>query len=152
MRLALTLTACLLAASALAQEIRVIDGDTFEMDGETIRLWGIDAPELGQTCQDHDGRTVEVGELARLMLQTILKNLDHCDRVGADTYGQAFAICATTQDLDVGTLMIGLGWALEHPRYIDGLYSDTTRIAEDQATTPLYRGQCISPWLWRALN
>src|SRR5690349_7808869 len=30
---------------------RVIDGDTLELAGERIRLWGIDAPERSQTCR-----------------------------------------------------------------------------------------------------
>ena len=38
MKKLIIIMAMLLAAPALAQEIRVIDGDTFEMDGEVIRL------------------------------------------------------------------------------------------------------------------
>lgn len=34
-----------------AGEVRVIDGDTLEVGAETIRLWGIDAPEGGQRCR-----------------------------------------------------------------------------------------------------
>lgn len=36
----------LLWTAASTADIRVIDGDTLELDGETIRLWGIDAPGL----------------------------------------------------------------------------------------------------------
>ena len=34
----------------------VIDGDSMRADGEEIRLLGIDAPELRQTCRDQHGK------------------------------------------------------------------------------------------------
>ena len=50
--------ALLLATPALAQDItgpaRVIDGDTLDVAGQRIRLYGIDAPEKNQTCQIED--------------------------------------------------------------------------------------------------
>ena len=36
-------------APAAAQ---VTDGDSLKQGGKTYRLWGIDAPELAQTCAD----------------------------------------------------------------------------------------------------
>jgi endonuclease YncB( thermonuclease family) len=50
-----------LAAPATAAEItgpvRVIDGDTLDLAGTRIPLWGIDAPETRQTCEGRDGQT-----------------------------------------------------------------------------------------------
>ena len=39
--------------SGSGQAVRVIDGDTLEFDGQIIRLYGIDAPELGQLCDEN---------------------------------------------------------------------------------------------------
>ena len=47
--------ACLLSFPAFADDLigqaSVIDGDTLEIHGTRIRLWGIDAPESNQFCR-----------------------------------------------------------------------------------------------------
>ncbi len=51
---ALTIALCLLATPALADvtgPARVTDGDTLEVQGQRIRLHGIDAPESRQLCR-----------------------------------------------------------------------------------------------------
>ena len=51
----------LLATAAAASEpivgrASVIDGDTLEIHGTRIRLWGVDAPESSQLCRDDDAK------------------------------------------------------------------------------------------------
>ena len=63
-RLAGILILCLLATPALADvtgPARVIDGDTLEIQGQRIRLHGIDAPENRQLCFI-DGKPWQCGE------------------------------------------------------------------------------------------
>jgi endonuclease YncB( thermonuclease family) len=38
-------------ADNLSGQASIIDGDTLEIHGTRIRLWGIDAPESSQLCQ-----------------------------------------------------------------------------------------------------
>jgi endonuclease YncB( thermonuclease family) len=49
-----------LLSLALAQSLMgrasVVDGDTLEIQGVRIRLWGIDAVESSQTCLDAGGK------------------------------------------------------------------------------------------------
>ncbi len=56
--LAIAAALLLLTSPALAQGItgpaRVVDGDTIDVAGQRIRLYGIDAPEKNQTCQIED--------------------------------------------------------------------------------------------------
>ena len=49
------------------QDVRIIDGDTLQVDGATIRLYGIDAPELDWLCKD-SGRSWHCGRDAALKL------------------------------------------------------------------------------------
>ena len=48
--------AMLWVSSVSAQQLqgaaRVVDGDTLRVAGERVRLFGIDAPEIGQPCRD----------------------------------------------------------------------------------------------------
>src|SRR5215218_3460822 len=56
--LAFTVLLAVLADAAELQGLAtVIDGDTLEIGGRHVRLFGIDAPETGQTCTRPDGRS-----------------------------------------------------------------------------------------------
>lgn len=57
--------------SAPISAVRVIDGDTLAVNGRVIRLSGIDAPEIGQTC-DHNGHPWSCGVTAALDLRKSL--------------------------------------------------------------------------------
>jgi endonuclease YncB( thermonuclease family) len=83
------------AADNLAGQASVIDGDTLEIHGTRIRLWGIDAPESSQLCRGEDSLQYRCGMKAandldaflarrskRLPYSTILRARGNLDRLG----------------------------------------------------------------------
>ena len=52
------------AADNLAGQASVIDGDTLEIHGTRIRLWGIDASESSQLCRGEDSLQYRCGAKA----------------------------------------------------------------------------------------
>jgi endonuclease YncB( thermonuclease family) len=68
LRSLIVLVVLALPAPALATMVegraRVVDGDTLEVGGRKVRLFGIDAPELDQTC-DAEGQLWACGAEAR---------------------------------------------------------------------------------------
>jgi endonuclease YncB( thermonuclease family) len=105
------------APEIIAGRASVIDGDTLEIRGERIRLFGIDAPESGQTCLDAKGRSYRCGQKAALVLDArIGEGVVICERKDTDRYGRVVALCRVYGE-DLGAWMVGLGWALAYRAY-----------------------------------
>jgi endonuclease YncB( thermonuclease family) len=67
-RTSVALILAILSSVALAGDFvgqaSVIDGDTLEIHGVRIRLWGIDAPESSQLCRGEDSLQYRCGAQA----------------------------------------------------------------------------------------
>lgn len=75
-----------------------IDGDTVRYNGVAVHLWGIDAPESGQTCADG----WPVGKMAADFLAGLIHNrsLASDPKRSPSTRGKAYALCKVDgQDL-----------------------------------------------------
>ncbi len=81
----LTIALCLLATPALADvtgPARVIDGDTLEIQGQRIRLHGIDALESRQLCF-MDGKRWQCGkDAANILAYKIARRPVTCEDLG----------------------------------------------------------------------
>src|ERR1700756_5915960 len=83
------------AADNLAGQASVIDGDTLEIHGIRIRLWGIDAPESTQLCRGEDSLQFRCGAKAANGLDTfVARRLVNCATLSLDQYGRTVATCS----------------------------------------------------------
>jgi len=126
---------------------RVIDGDTLVWKGRRIRLHGMDAPEIDQTCRDADGSIYMCGWRARRHLKELVAGRPvFCDRVTTDRYGREIAVCLV-DGTDIGERMVRDGWAVAYIRY-----SRAYAWAENEARRErrgLWSGSFTMPETWR---
>ena len=81
LRIALTLATVLLilpshAHADITGKPRVVDGDTIHIGKTKIRLHGIDAPEMKQTCKTSKGKEQMCGVLAKQALERLVRGQD----------------------------------------------------------------------------
>jgi endonuclease YncB( thermonuclease family) len=109
------------SADAIAGRARLIDGDTIEVAGTTVRLHGIDAPETGQRCEDGDGRDFPCGVRATDTLRGLIGSGEvSCEGSEHDRYGRLIAVCrARKGGLDLNREMVRLGQAVAYEEYSD---------------------------------
>lgn len=99
------------AEEEIAGNARVIDGDTLSINASRVRLVGLDAPELAQTC-NHDGRQVECGRQSRDHLAALIDGGPvNCEGWEVDRYGRLLARCRA-RGLDLNAAMVRDGWAI----------------------------------------
>ncbi|GGC73287.1 thermonuclease family protein [Chelatococcus reniformis] len=93
-----------------------IDGDSLRLGQRDIRLLGIDAPELHQSC-DRYGERYECGRLARSELAALLaRGPANCHGEGSDKYGRVLAVCQIGGE-DVNAALVRGGAAVSYGRY-----------------------------------
>ncbi|MAY63928.1 MAG: exopolysaccharide biosynthesis protein [Rhizobiales bacterium] len=96
---------------------RVIDGDSLELAGRRVRLWGIDAPELSQTCGTADAVT-SCGRIARERLRALVAKGDFsCRLLGADRYKRDLADC-NAGEIYVNAEMVRSGFAVAYGGFL----------------------------------
>jgi endonuclease YncB( thermonuclease family) len=123
---------------------RVVDGDSLVVDGTPVRLKGIDAPELRQTCR-RGAEDWRCGESAKSYLRELLAGQQiACSRSGSDRNGRILAYCRAGGARDVGAQLVREGWAVAY---------DATYAAEESEAKRARRGLWAStferPRIWR---
>ena len=143
----LVLLAAPVAAETVTGVARVVDGDTLEVAGTRIRLFGIDAPEAGQSCRDHAGRVWDCGAHATRRLADLAVGKLRCEARDTDRYGRVVARC-TAAGRDLAAVLVAEGAVFAYERY-----SREYLAAEAQARAAgrgLWAGPAERPHLVRA--
>lgn len=92
---------------------RVIDGDTIELAGKRVRLWGIDAPEAAQPG----------GAAATAQLQLLISNEPvTCHQRDTDHYRRIVALCEAG-GRPLNSWMVKSGNAVDYVRFSLGAFS-----------------------------
>jgi endonuclease YncB( thermonuclease family) len=95
----------------------VIDGDTLEIHGTRIRLWGIDAPESTQLCRGEDSLQYRYGAKAANELDAfIARRPVNWLPVSLDQYRRTVAVCSI-DGVDLAEWLVRNGLALDWPTY-----------------------------------
>lgn len=93
----------------------IVDGDTLIVGRERIRMKGIDAPEMTQTCLCQ-GKETNCGVQAKQALSDFIgKNSVSCKASERDVYGRLLAECFVTfnkEKISLNTLMVRAGMAV----------------------------------------
>ena len=126
---------------------RVIDGDTIEVNGDRIRLHGIDAPESAQTCVAESKRWQCGRHATRVLDDRIAGRAVDCEQRDRDRYGRIVAVCRLGGG-DLNAWMVAEGWALAYRRYSSAYVAQEA--AAKAARRGLWRGDFVAPWDWRA--
>lgn len=131
-----------------AEAPAVHDGDTVALGPVRVRLHGVDAPELNQTCARPDGSLWPCGTVARDRLAALAAGGDFaCRALERDAYGRVIGACfAGGRDVNAIMVAEGLAWAYRH-------FSSDYVAEEDAARTAalgIWGGEAQAAWDFRA--
>lgn len=110
----------LCALPALAETVAgravVVDGDTLDIGGERVRLFGVDAPEHDQMCE-HGGTSWACGQAAKRALAGLVgRKTVTCEVEDRDRYGRAVSTCFVG-GADLGEALVAQGAAVAYRKY-----------------------------------
>lgn len=129
----------------------VLDGDTFEVAGQRVRLIGIDAPERAQMCQA-DRQDWPCGEVATAEVYAMVGgNTVTYEVYGRDRWGRALAECFQAGQ-SLNAAIVRAGWALAWYPSIGAVLGPRYEEQEQAAAAGragMWRGTYVEPWaLW----
>ena len=127
----------------------IIDGDTIHIGKNKIRLHGIDAPEIEQTCKIED-KIWNCGIESSANLKKLIgkKNIK-CEVNDIDRYKRYVAECYLN-NLNINQYMVRQGWAIAY-RYYSKQFIEDEKIAQ-KYKLGIWQGTFIEPYLFRKNN
>jgi endonuclease YncB( thermonuclease family) len=132
-----------------ASEVKVVDGDSLELNGTRIRLDGIDAPEFFQLCEDKNGKEYPCGQDSTTYLRDLIgANVPRCEcNPQTDKYNRHICECFVG-DVSLNQKMVYDGWARV---YRSSKYAANEENAAEQHRG-IWQGRHMRPALYRILQ
>jgi len=125
----------------------ITDGDSIRIGRERIRFFGIDAPEMHQSCNDDLGKRYACGEVSRDALRAHVDGAPiTCNPVDRDRYGRTVARCYANGE-DLNAWMVANGWAVAYREFSRDYVQAEERA--HAARLGLWKGEFMLPSLWR---
>jgi len=130
---------------------QVMEGDILKVGEQVFRLYGIDAPELAQTCKGPK-REYNCGRIAATGLMDLTAGVKTvtCEKQGVGPDGVTVARCLDPEGFDLSRQMIYTGWAMALPSASAGFHQLEAK--SRQAKRGLWKGEVMPPWDWRKSN
>ncbi|MGO7266127.1 thermonuclease family protein [Rhizobium johnstonii] len=120
---------CFSAAACAPQQVVILDGDTIIVQGEHIRLEGINAPELKGECREEKVRALR----ARARLAQLLEKAQiDIERSGYDRYRRTLAFVAVEGEA-VGDVLMREGLSRKWVQQYGGQAEPWCQANVDQA-------------------
>lgn len=134
-------------ADPILGPITVIDGDTIDVGAVRVRLYGIDAPEIGQPC-NRPGQAIDCGRWVKQRTSAMyMGRWANCERLTTDSYGRAVARCKVAGQ-DIAARLVAQGMARAYRRYsMDYVVAET---AASDAGLGIWRGFMQAPSVYRS--
>ncbi|MBR1600752.1 MAG: thermonuclease family protein [Alphaproteobacteria bacterium] len=131
---------------------RVVTASTLFINGLNIKMYGVDAPDINQTCANHFGQGYYCGKEARNWLQSWLGNKEvTCHILGKVENRWATGTCFIDNNkYDVGAVVINAGWAVAYTKNTD-IYIGYENQAKANKRG-LWAGTFYKPWDWRKIQ
>ena len=135
---------------AIAESIKgkaiIIDGDTIHIGNNKVRLYGIDAPEIKQTCTINK-IIWECGADSSQALESIIAEKEvRCEIVDIDRYKRFVAKCFL-KNIYLNQYMVENGWALAYRYYSDDFIKNEEIAKKNKAG--IWQGKFLDPYLFR---
>ena len=129
---------------------RVVSGDTLTLNNRVIKLFGVAAPDISQTCADASGRGYKCGQQAIAWLSSWLADNEiKCHVLGQDDRGVLTAVCMLGP-YDIGAALINAGWAVADTRQTQVYVPYQNQALTN--TRGLWQGEVYMPWDWEKIQ